>query len=724
MKKNFTLTELIISIVVIGILAAIVMLNISDLRLKAEETARAANEREVQTAVDRYKLEYGKYPTNPQPSKDTPQLVDFDEIVPEFLRTEPKGDYIIEVDDKGSVSVKAPKNGVGGGTEDSENPEETENIEPPYVKITACAEAEAQGYTCINNEDEFNAIRNNLTGKYILMNDINLSKFVNWEPIGTNIAPFDGILNGNEFTVSNMNITNFRPYTPSGLPAHVGLFGTVTSATFEQLTLSNFNINNSDTVYGEAYTGSLIGSVQSNDSNNSDRTGLIVKNVTANINTGLLTTTTSGFYTTHGGLIGTIDTNSNVTLKQIAINLNMKADAYTVGGMIGEFVAYSDTDPIDVKIQGIKVEGDIDAMALGGHVDTGAVVAEIDMSYLTGGSFTLKDIYVNADIKSNDVAGVIHYFDSSDSNITTVMEDIEVNGEFYSRSAAYGFAYELYLNGDSTVRNIDINANRSAFRGDSYGFGFTIDATGENVLIENITVDGTSTGSRGSYGFMFYAEIHEISGNGTMQNIVINSNQHSTSVNSWDNLFGFAYYFEFYENSGDISILDIEVSGDVTGPTSYGFAHYLDTYSNSGNVVFSNILISGDISSSIEDVHVVWSSIDAYESTGDVTLNNFTVSGVTSAVGDIYGYSESLYFGLINGSGKLTVENIHLNGLMNSTGGSIYPFIPMGSVEVEDGETGTSVPVEEATLFILQNNSISTNMTAPNGTVYPAQFQK
>ncbi len=45
-------------------------------------------------------------------------------------------------------------------------------------------QALAQGYTLIKTPDDLNNIRNNLSGKYILMNDIDLSSYSNWDPIG------------------------------------------------------------------------------------------------------------------------------------------------------------------------------------------------------------------------------------------------------------------------------------------------------------------------------------------------------------------------------------------------------------------------------------------------------------------------------------------------------------------------------------------------------------
>ena len=73
-------------------------------------------------------------------------------------------------------------------------------------QITRLSEEEAveQGYTVIKTAQDLDNIRNNLSGKYILMNDIDLSTYSNWDPIGDDTAGFTGVLDGNGYTVSNL----------------------------------------------------------------------------------------------------------------------------------------------------------------------------------------------------------------------------------------------------------------------------------------------------------------------------------------------------------------------------------------------------------------------------------------------------------------------------------------------------------------------------------------
>lgn len=64
-----------------------------------------------------------------------------------------------------------------------------------------------EGYTPIYTAEDLNNIRNDLDGKYVLMNDIDLSVYENWVPIGTAEAPFTGELDGDGYSVFNLTIT-------------------------------------------------------------------------------------------------------------------------------------------------------------------------------------------------------------------------------------------------------------------------------------------------------------------------------------------------------------------------------------------------------------------------------------------------------------------------------------------------------------------------------------
>ena len=96
-------------------------------------------------------------------------------------------------------------------------------------------EALAQGYTIIKTADDLDNIRNDLSGKYILMNDIDLSSYSNWNPIGDIINAFTGEFNGNGHVIENLKISNSTEDL-------VGLFG-VSTGIIKNLGLENVDIS-------------------------------------------------------------------------------------------------------------------------------------------------------------------------------------------------------------------------------------------------------------------------------------------------------------------------------------------------------------------------------------------------------------------------------------------------------------------------------------------------
>jgi len=89
-------------------------------------------------------------------------------------------------------------------------------------------------------------IRNNLNGKYHLVNDIDLSG-VEWVPIGT----FNGTFDGQGYVIRNLTITeNAYEYN--------GLFGYAVSAVIKNIGLEDTNINltSSSSIYAGGICGS------------------------------------------------------------------------------------------------------------------------------------------------------------------------------------------------------------------------------------------------------------------------------------------------------------------------------------------------------------------------------------------------------------------------------------------------------------------------------------
>ena len=106
-------------------------------------------------------------------------------------------------------------------------------------------EAIAQGYTIITTADELQAMQDNLSGKYILMNNIDLEGY-DWTPVGTTANPFLGEFNGNGYVISNLKI--IKPDEND-----LGVFGYTGTSSISNLGLKNIEIN------GKDHCGSLVG---------------------------------------------------------------------------------------------------------------------------------------------------------------------------------------------------------------------------------------------------------------------------------------------------------------------------------------------------------------------------------------------------------------------------------------------------------------------------------
>ena len=128
-------------------------------------------------------------------------------------------------------------------------------------------EAVAQGYTLIKTAADLDNIRNNLSGKYILMNDIDLSSYSNWVPIGNGSA-FTGELNGNGYVIRNMTINNTTE-------EYVGLFAGTDGATISNLGIENSYISSEYHDSSQAMIGVLAGVAVSSQISNCYTTGSI-----------------------------------------------------------------------------------------------------------------------------------------------------------------------------------------------------------------------------------------------------------------------------------------------------------------------------------------------------------------------------------------------------------------------------------------------------------------
>lgn len=136
----------------------------------------------------------------------------------------------------------------------------------------------------VSTPEQLNAVRNNLSASYVLINDIDLNNWGNWEPIGvgdsfygyappadpprSDYQPFTGEFDGNNHTIRNLKIND---YEVSYVSDCHGLFAAVDGGVIKNLKLVDISItiNKSSTDYAQileehrgiyaVYVGGIVG---------------------------------------------------------------------------------------------------------------------------------------------------------------------------------------------------------------------------------------------------------------------------------------------------------------------------------------------------------------------------------------------------------------------------------------------------------------------------------
>ena len=255
-------------------------------------------------------------------------------------------------------------------------------------KITE-EEAQKLGYTVIKTAQDLQNINNNLNGKYILMDNIDLSG-VSW----TQLGQFTGEFNGNGYTIKNLTSNT----------ESAGLFSELNSATVRNLIIDNAEItggreagalaggatqgsyihnvsvrNSEITTYGDnvVYTGGVIGNLQQGST-------IYVANVANTTIASLNSTSYSGH---SGGIAGYVQMTSAVS--NVAVTDTTINGTYS-GGISGYLHALSSISSAYVS----------DTVTVTGSVGAGGVVATTSYN-----GNTISNAYVSAAINGSNLAG-------------------------------------------------------------------------------------------------------------------------------------------------------------------------------------------------------------------------------------------------------------------------------------------------------------------------------
>lgn len=183
--------------------------------------------------------------------------------------------------------------------------------------------APGSGATPVYTVGDLRAIENNMSGSYVLMNDIDVSSYNggDWIPLGDNSNPFMGSLDGQGHQIRNLQCASSEHFD-------AGLFARAEHGTFLNLGL----VLGSAGIAGSNTAGALVGSFE-NGTIEEGITDLEIRNCYIKGNVG---------GNIAGGLIGTVF--GNVTIDQCYMQGNVTAEeglygslgSVTAGGILGD----------------------------------------------------------------------------------------------------------------------------------------------------------------------------------------------------------------------------------------------------------------------------------------------------------------------------------------------------------------------------------------------------
>ncbi|MBN2435013.1 MAG: fibronectin type III domain-containing protein [Spirochaetes bacterium] len=299
----------------------------------------------------------------------------------------------------------------------------------PEVRVSAIPDSVEKDYILIHNAQELNAVRDNISADYLVVEDIDLAgAYTPWVPICDDLNPFTGTFNGNGHVIENMKIT--ANYTEKGLFGYVG--NGIAETRVTDVVLTGFQIAASNTLTME-YAGAIAGYCHKALIKNCDVSGEISVNGKASIGGitgynsagGIIENSESdvvieGTYNNGypiGGLVG--QNNNNIMSSRSVVSINVVSDEGT-GGLVGINLSSGAINDCSVTIKNgkqVKATGDYvggfvginEAFINGNCSVTGSNSSVIGTNYVGGFAGINKNIIASGgafDVNLNTVTGV------------------------------------------------------------------------------------------------------------------------------------------------------------------------------------------------------------------------------------------------------------------------------------------------------------------------------
>ena len=340
------------------------------------------------------------------------------------------------------------------------------------VERLACEDAELQGYICIYTVEDLRRISHDLSARYILMNDLDLSSIESWQPIGHEtgkVLSFTGEFNGNNYSIKNLKIN------ASELDLYgCALFSDTENAVFKNLTMSNPSININgygafvSPLVGRSLGGGLFENISIENSKiYGDKNGQFVASVVGMSkdsefkNITLRDSEITGPNSFLGGIVGESVNSSYENVLIYNLNLNATENSFT-GGLVGnsKSIVANNIKVLNSKIKGSSFVGGVVGFSESGTnlIKNATVEGTVKGDSLfvggilgaTGGELTVNEIKVNAEIfGGGDVGGVVGGLGSSNREDlkTALLENIDVDVSIKLSPLAASEGSELFASG-------------------------------------------------------------------------------------------------------------------------------------------------------------------------------------------------------------------------------------------------------------------------------------
>jgi hypothetical protein len=342
-----------------------------------------------------------------------------------------------------------------------------EEYSPTYNIVSDIRLYATENVKEITNQDELNKVRDNLHGKYILLNNITLTDATlgddsgeGWLPIGSLSSAFSGLFNGNRH-----KITDFWIDKPSN--DYIGFFGVISNAQIRNLGV----ITKNKEIRGREYVGSIAGYATYSNITNSYSIGNSIMGdgniggIVGNIEYGNIINSYSdrnivyGEYSYIGGIAG-VASNVNITNSYSIGNVN--GNNY-VGGIVGYIPNPSVTNIINSYSIGV--------------ISSTTFVGGI-AGYYNGNGVMKNNAAINPAIegKGSNVNRIVGYIGNGDVSNNFALDDM-AGGEnyYYGKRNSFSNRDDIRYHGiDKTIDQFkmqEIYSNATVSNGLGWKFG-------------------------------------------------------------------------------------------------------------------------------------------------------------------------------------------------------------------------------------------------------------